>query len=129
MGMLATAINNLHRLDAILPTVRRLGDQHRDYGVSAEHYAMVGAALLWTLEQGLGAGFTSEVKAAWSEAYCALAGAMQQGEPGLVTRSRRQDRLGRATRQSWTPWEPTRATSQAAWPPRGTAVKTTPVIL
>ena len=80
MGMLATAINNLHRLDAILPTVRRLGDRHRDYGVSAEHYATVGAALLWTLEQGLGAGFTSEVKAAWSEAYCALAGAMQQGE-------------------------------------------------
>src|SRR6516162_8494145 len=48
MGMLATAINNLHRLDAILPTVRRLGDQHRDYGVSADHYAAVGAALLWT---------------------------------------------------------------------------------
>jgi hemoglobin-like flavoprotein len=80
MGMLATAINNLHRLDAILPTVRRLGDRHRGYGVSAEHYATVGAALLWTLEQGLGAGFTSEVKAAWSEAYCALVGAMQQGE-------------------------------------------------
>ena len=80
MGILATAINNLHRLDAILPTVRRLGDRHRDYGVSAEHYATVGAALLWTLEQGLGAGFTSEVKAAWYEAYCALAEAMQQGE-------------------------------------------------
>ena len=72
MGILAT--------DAILPTVRQLGDRHRDYGVSAEHYATVGAALLWTLEQGLGAGFTSEVKAAWYEAYCALAEAMQQGE-------------------------------------------------
>src|SRR5262249_49511231 len=76
MGILATAINNLHRLDAILPTVRQLGDRHRDYGVSAEHYATVGAALLWTLEQGIGAGFTSEVKAAWYEAYCALAEAM-----------------------------------------------------
>src|SRR6516165_6893266 len=72
MGILA--------IDAILPTVRQLGDRHRDYGVSAEHYATVGAALLWTLEQGLGAGFTSEVKAAWCEAYCALAEAMQQGE-------------------------------------------------
>ena len=80
MGILATAINNLHRLDAILPTVRQLGDRHRDYGVSTEHYATVGAVLLWTLEQGLGAGFTSEVKAAWCEAYCALADAMQQGE-------------------------------------------------
>jgi nitric oxide dioxygenase len=70
MGMLATAINNL------------IGSMPfcQPYGVSAEHYETVRAALLWTLEQGLGAGFTSEVKAAWSEAYCALAGPMQQGE-------------------------------------------------
>jgi hypothetical protein len=35
-----------------------------------------GAALLWTLEQGLGAEFTPEVKAAWTETYTALAGVM-----------------------------------------------------
>src|SRR5262245_17647587 len=38
MAMIATAVANLHRLDAILPAVRQLGDRHRDYGVSAEHY-------------------------------------------------------------------------------------------
>ena len=77
IGMLTTAVNNLHQLDAILPAVRDLGSRHREYGVTAEHYAPVGAALLWTLEQGLGTAFTSDVKVAWSEAYSAVAGAMQ----------------------------------------------------
>jgi len=57
------------RLFEIAPDVRLL--------FPAEHYAPVGAALLWTLEQGLGTAFTSDVKVAWSEAYSAVAGAMQ----------------------------------------------------
>jgi hemoglobin-like flavoprotein len=77
IGMLATAINNLHQLDAILPTVHDLGNRHRGYGVTVEHYASVGAALLWTLEQGLGSKFTQDVKLAWGEAYSTLASAMQ----------------------------------------------------
>ena len=78
VAMLATAVNNLHQLDAILPAVRELGNRHRGYGVTAEHYAPVGAALLWTLEQGLGPAFKPDVRAAWSEAYSVLAGAMQR---------------------------------------------------
>ena len=77
MGMLATAVNHLHELDTILPTVRQLGERHRDYGVSAHHYALVGAALLWALEQGLGSAFTPEVRTAWSAAYGTLAEAMR----------------------------------------------------
>jgi hemoglobin-like flavoprotein len=79
IGMLVTAVSSLHQLEAILPAVRDLGSRHRGYGVMAEHYAPVGAALLWTLEQGLGPAFTSDVKVAWSEAYSTLAGAMQGG--------------------------------------------------
>ena len=75
--MLATAVNNLHQLDVILPAVRDLGSRHRGYGVIDAHYAPVGAALLWTLEQGLGPAFTTDVEAAWSEAYTTLAGAMR----------------------------------------------------
>lgn len=76
MTMLGTAVSNLHRLDTILPAVKDLGQRHTGYGVTAAHYAPVGAALLWTLEQGLGADFTPEVEAAWTETYTALAGAM-----------------------------------------------------
>ena len=76
MVMLAIAVTNLHKLDTILPSVQALGARHKGYGVTATHYAPVGAALLWTLEKGLGPDFTPEVKAAWTETYNALAGVM-----------------------------------------------------
>lgn len=77
IGMLATAVTNLHQVDTILPAVEALGRRHVDYGVTSVHYEPVGTALLWTLEQGLGEGFTPPVKAAWTEAYTTLAGVMQ----------------------------------------------------
>ena len=77
VGMLATAVSNLHQVETILPAVRDLGSRHRGYGVTADHYRPVGEALLWTLQQGLGSAFTPDVKAAWTEAYATLAGAMQ----------------------------------------------------
>jgi len=76
MSMLGTAVANLHKLDTILPAVKDLGARHKGYGVTAVQYAPVGAALLWTLEQGLGADFTPDVKAAWTATYNALAGVM-----------------------------------------------------
>jgi hemoglobin-like flavoprotein len=76
MAMLGTAVTNLHKLDEILPAVKALGQRHKGYGVTTAQYAPVGAALLWTLEKGLGADFTSDVKAAWAETYAALAAVM-----------------------------------------------------
>ncbi len=76
IAMLATAVTNLHKLDTILPAVKELGQRHKVYGVTAAHYAPVGAALLWTLEKGLGSEFTPEVKDAWTATYTALAGVM-----------------------------------------------------
>ena len=76
MAMLGTAVASLHKLDTILPAVQALGQRHKGYGVTADQYAPVGAALLWTLEKGLGEDFTPEVKAAWTETYTTLAGVM-----------------------------------------------------
>ena len=76
MTMLGTAVTSLHKLDTILPAVKALGQRHKGYGVTAAHFAPVGAALLWTLEQGLGPDFTPDVKAAWTETYTTLAGVM-----------------------------------------------------
>jgi hemoglobin-like flavoprotein len=47
--------------------------------VKTQHYETVGAALLWTLEQGLGEAFTPEVHDAWAEAYTLLSNVMQEG--------------------------------------------------
>ena len=53
-----------------------LGRRHVGYGVQDSHYDTVGAALLKTLEQGLGDAFTPPVKAAWAEVYNIMAGIM-----------------------------------------------------
>jgi hemoglobin-like flavoprotein len=80
MAMLNSAVNGLTNLDALVPVVRQLGARHVKYGVREEHYATVGSALLWTLEQGLGEKFTPAVRDAWAAAYAMLAGVMQMGE-------------------------------------------------
>ncbi|MEM6330184.1 MAG: globin family protein [Planctomycetota bacterium] len=78
MQMLGVAVAGLTRLDEIVPAVEALGVRHIDYGAVGEHYDAVGAALLWTLRQGLGEGFTPEVEEAWAETYQTLAAVMQQ---------------------------------------------------
>ena len=82
MQMIATAVGALDRLDTIVPAVEALGKRHANYGVAASHYDSVGTALLWTLGQGLGAAFTPEVKAAWTETYGILAGVMKKAAYG-----------------------------------------------
>jgi len=79
MAMLNSAVNGLTQLDTMMPVVRQLGARHAKYGVRDEHYATVGSALLWTLEQGLGDKFTPAVREAWAAAYDMLAGVMQIG--------------------------------------------------
>jgi hemoglobin-like flavoprotein len=73
MGMLGAVVNGLGNIETILPAASALAKRHVDYGVKAADYEPVGAALLWTLERGLGAQWTPEVKAAWTEAYTVLA--------------------------------------------------------
>jgi len=77
IGMLATAVANLHRFEDIRPEIEDLGRRHIGYGVADEHYQPVGEALLWTLEQGLGEDFTPQVKTAWTETYLIVSGVMR----------------------------------------------------
>jgi hemoglobin-like flavoprotein len=76
MDTMLVAVNNLRRLDVILPEIKEMGRRHVAYGVTVPQYALVGGALLWTLEQALGAEFTPEMRAAWTEVYTALATVM-----------------------------------------------------
>jgi hemoglobin-like flavoprotein len=76
MAMLAAVVNGLANLDSILPAASALAKRHVSYGARAEHYPVVGAALLWTLEKGLGDAWTPDVAAAWTAAYGTLSGFM-----------------------------------------------------
>jgi hemoglobin-like flavoprotein len=76
MTTIGIVVKSLKNLEAILPAVRTLAVKHVRYGVKPSHYDQVGEALIWTLEQGLGADFTAEVKEAWLATYTTLARVM-----------------------------------------------------
>jgi hemoglobin-like flavoprotein len=78
MQMLTAAVKGLDRLDQLVPVVQELGRRHARYGVVDAHYDTVGAALLWTLEKGLGAEFTPEAREAWATVYGLLATTMKE---------------------------------------------------
>lgn len=79
MNMINTAVNGLDELDELIPVAQELGRRHSDYGVSETHYRCVEEALIWTLQQGLGDQFTSEVQSAWRTIYAVLADTMKAG--------------------------------------------------
>jgi hemoglobin-like flavoprotein len=78
LHVLGVAVSSLDNLGALTKTVEDLGRRHAGYGVKDAHYDSVGAALLWTLEQGLGQAWTPDVALAWTEIYTVLAGVMRR---------------------------------------------------
>jgi hemoglobin-like flavoprotein len=76
MATLAVVVGGLSNLEAVLPAASALAKRHVSYGARPEHYPVVGGALLWTLEKGLGDAWTPEVAAAWTAAYGTLSGYM-----------------------------------------------------
>jgi hemoglobin-like flavoprotein len=76
MATLAVVVNGLSNLESILPAAKALAQRHVSYGAKAEHYPVVGSALLWTLEKGLGEAWTADIAAAWTAAYTTLSGFM-----------------------------------------------------
>jgi hemoglobin-like flavoprotein len=76
MAAIATIVRSLDDLEPMVDRIQALARRHVQYGVTDAHYASVGAALRWTLEQGLGADFTAEVRDAWASAYDMLSSTM-----------------------------------------------------
>jgi hemoglobin-like flavoprotein len=76
MATLGVVVNGLADLESVLPAASALAKRHVDYGVKAVDYEPVGAALLWTLQHGLGEDWTPQLAAAWTEAYTMLSGFM-----------------------------------------------------
>lgn len=79
MQVIAYAVENLDRLDQIVPQVQELGEKHTTYGVKDEDYEKVGEALLWTFEKALGREFTAQMREAWAAIYKMLAETMKSG--------------------------------------------------
>lgn len=73
MQTLTVAIRLINNPEGLVPALEALGKRHVHYGVESQHYQTVGAALLWTLDKGLGEVFTPEVREAWTAVYTFLA--------------------------------------------------------
>lgn len=69
---LGVVVGGLGDLGSVLPAATTLARKHVGYGVKPEHYAVVGGALLYALEQGLANDWTAELADAWSAAYALL---------------------------------------------------------
>jgi hemoglobin-like flavoprotein len=74
---LSFIVDHADRPDELQPMLGALGERHLHYGVRPEHYTTVGEALLWMLDEGLGALCTTEARDAWVVAYECVASAMQ----------------------------------------------------
>lgn len=72
VALISFAVHKLGSLDQIVDDVKALGERHRLYKVKDEDYAIVGNALLWTLEKALGNKWDAETKEAWVLVYTIL---------------------------------------------------------
>ncbi|HOZ52966.1 MAG TPA: globin family protein [Chitinophagaceae bacterium] len=76
IDMLNAIVIRLDKLQEMSVEIQAMAQRHVGYGVKPAHYKLVGNALLWTLEKGLGDDWTEDVKAAWTACYTILADTM-----------------------------------------------------
>ena len=70
---------SLRDLDAVVPTLKRLGGRHVAYGARPEHYPVVGNVLIGAMAHVAGPGWEPRFAKAWTEAFGVVAGAMLEG--------------------------------------------------
>lgn len=63
--------------DDLIPFLQQLGRDHRKFNVLAEHYEVLGKALISSIGEFAGEAWTPEVEKAWQGAYGIVANAMQ----------------------------------------------------
>ena len=81
ISTLAVIVGSLDNTTKLVALTDHLARQHGTFGVRPAHYAIVGEALLWSLERGLGDAWTPSVAASWSKAYGVISAFMIEHGP------------------------------------------------
>jgi len=89
---LGAVLDHLEDAPWLVTTLGNLGKKHVEYGVTHEMYDWVGASLLATLAEIAGADWSPELAGAWTDAYGAIAGLMQQGAASTTPEANRSAR-------------------------------------
>ena len=76
VGALNLMVESLGDAERLVPILEDMGRKHKGYGVVDDHFVPVSDALVWMLEESLGADFTEEVRHAWTALYSAVASIM-----------------------------------------------------
>jgi len=79
LGALVALRRSLRDLSSVAPFIADLGARHARYGVSVEHYPLVGAALLETMAEIAGAAWQPSFTTEWGRAYQIVAQIMIYG--------------------------------------------------
>ena len=74
--MLSYIVSRLDQPEAMTEDIKALAIRHEGYGVKREHYKLVGDALLWTIERGMGSDWNNKIKDAWKACYNMIAETM-----------------------------------------------------
>ena len=82
LDMLNLIVIRLERLDEINDEIVAMAKRHVNYGVRPGHYRLIGSALIWTLQQGLGRDWNDDIREAWTRCYAILSGTMIEAAYG-----------------------------------------------
>ena len=78
-SLLSLPATQLENSEAAMPTIRKLGKDHAQWGVIPAHFGLMRTSLMTTMHEFLGDEFTPEVREAWEEAFDIMAKVMKHG--------------------------------------------------
>lgn len=73
MKMILTVVNGLNHPQHVAAQMQQLGARHIHYGVDSAYFAIMGQALMWTLQAKLGEHFDEPTHAAWDYLFQMMA--------------------------------------------------------
>ena len=79
LSALVLVRKSLRDLDALVPTLHKLGARHVHYGARPEHYPVVATVLVASIAEIAGPAWSPDLERAWAAALNVVAGAMLEG--------------------------------------------------
>jgi hemoglobin-like flavoprotein len=82
LDALARIVSQVDDAGRLVPFLQDLGRRHVKYGVTPEHYTVVGSSLLATLEHFSGSAWSEELRRDWAAAYGLVSQVMVEAHAG-----------------------------------------------